>query len=136
MKKVVLVLVTAVVSVLGYIVFDNVLTPDAVVIEEVMGVELYSGTFSDADPAHQASGSFTIVADGMGGREIMLGNDFLVANAPDPHVYINGEKIAKNFWKGGQVFDIPNFISEDITEVKIFCEIAGIDLAVSTLMMK
>ena len=43
MKKAVLVLVTAVVSVLGYIVFDNVVTPDAVVIEEVMGVELYSG---------------------------------------------------------------------------------------------
>ncbi len=136
MKKVVLVLVTAVVSVLGYIVFDNVLTPDAVVIEEVVGTELYSGTFSDADPAHQASGSFTIVSDGDGGREIMLGNDFLVANAPDPHVYINGVKIAKNFWKGGQVFDIPNFISEDITEVKIFCEIAGIDLAVSTINKK
>ncbi len=135
MKKVILVLVGVVVGALGYIGFDNVLTPDATVIEAVMGEELLSGTFYDADPAHKASGSFTIVGDGMGGREIMLSNDFLVANAPDPHVYVNGEKIAKNFWKGGQVFNIPNYISEDITEVKIFCEIAGIDLAKSKLMM-
>ena len=136
MKKVALVLVGVVVGVLGYITFDNVLTPDAVVIEAVQGEVLYTGEFSDADPAHKAKGSYTIVGNGMGGREIMLSNDFEVANAPDPHVYVNGEKIAKNFWKGGQVFEIPNFISEDISEVKIFCEIAGIDLAVSNIMMK
>lgn len=117
----------------GYIVFDAVITPDAVVIEEAMGVELASGDFFDADPAHKAKGSFIITSDGMGGREIMLSNDFEVANAPDPHVYVNGEKIAKNNWKGGQVFNIPNYISEDISEVKIFCEIAGIDLAKSNL---
>ena len=133
MKKVLLVLVGVVGGALGYIVFDNVLTPDATVIEAVQGFELASGDFQDADPAHKASGSFIIVSDGAGGRTIMLSNDFEVANAPDPHVYINGEKISKNFWKGGQVFDIPNFIAEDITEVKIFCEIAGIDLATSTL---
>ncbi len=126
-------LLGAVLSVGGYIYFDNVLTPDATVIEAVEGEELLSGTFSDADPAHKASGSFTINSDGMGGRVIVLSNDFLVANAPDPHVKINGTLIAKNFWKGGQVFYIPNLIDEDITEVKIFCAIAGIDLAVSTI---
>ena len=133
MKKVLLVLVGVAIGVFGYITFDNVLTPDAVVIEAVEGVQLASGDFYDADPAHKAKGSFTIVSDGMGGRTIMLSNDFEVANAPDPHVYVNGEKIAKNFWKGGQVFDVPNYISEDITDVKIFCEIAGIDLAKSNL---
>ena len=131
MKNVLLVLVGAVVGIGGYLVFDNVLTPDAVVIEEVMGTELYKGTFMDADPVHKAKGMFTITADGMGGRTIMLSNDFEVANAPDPHVMINGVLIAKNNWMGGQVFPIPNLIAEDIMEVKIFCKIAGVDLAVS-----
>lgn len=117
----------------GYIYFDTVLTPDATVIEAVEGEELLSGTFSDADPAHKAGGSFTILADGKGGRVIVLSNDFHVANAPDPHVKINGTLIAKNYYEGGQVYYIPNLIGEDITEVKIFCAIAGIDLAVSTL---
>ena len=135
MKKVLLVLVGVVAGIGGYIFFDNVLTPDATVIEEVQGVELYSGTFSDADPAHKAKGSFSIVADGMGGRTIMLSNDFEVANAPDPHVRINGKVIAKNNWKGGQLFAIPNFIAEDIKDVQIWCEIADISLAKSSLMM-
>ncbi len=124
-----------IVGIFGYITFDKVATPDAVVIEEVMGTELYSGTFMDADPLHKAMGGFTIVADGMGGRQIMLSNDFEVANAPDPHVQINGMLIAKNNWKGGQVFHIPNLIDEDITDVRIFCKIAGIDLAHSSVMM-
>lgn len=136
LKTVAIAAVASLFSVIGYIAFDNVLTPDAVVIESVEGTLLYDGVFTDADPAHKAKGSFSIVSDGMGGRSIMLGNDFEVANAPDPHVYINGEKIAKNFWKGGQVFNVPNYISEDISEVKIFCEIAGINLAVSTFIKK
>ncbi len=123
----------AVIALGGYIYFDAVLTPDAVVIEEVVGTTLLEGDFMDADPAHKAKGSFTIVSDGMGGRQIMLSNDFEVANAPDPHVTINGEIIAKNMFMGGQVFDVPNFVSEDITEVSIYCKIAGINLAVSTL---
>ena len=130
-KNLLLVLLGVVLGSTGYIGFDYAITPDATVIEEAEGVLLLEGTFYDADVAHKASGSFAIQADGMGGRTIMLSNDFQVANAPDPHVYVNGEKIAKNFWKGGQVFDIPNFISEDITEVKIFCEIAGIDLGLT-----
>ena len=134
MKKVLLgVLGGLLIGVGGYISFDKYLTPDATVIEAVEGKVLYTGTFSDADPAHKAMGGFSIVADGMGGRVIMLDNDFQVANAPDPHVQINGTLIAKNNWKGGQVFNIPNLIAEDITEVKIFCKIAGIDLAVSTI---
>ena len=135
MKKALLVGIGVIGGVFGYIFFDNVLTPDATIIEEVMGTELYSGTFSDADPAHKAKGSFTIVADGMGGRTIMLSNDFEVANAPDPHIRLNGKVIAKNNWKGGQVFNIPNFIAEDIEDVQIWCEIADISLAKSTLMM-
>ena len=135
MKKVLLLLVGVVVGVGGYIFFDNVLTPDATVIDEVQGVELYSGDLMDADPAHKAKGSFTIVADGMGGRTIMLSNDFEVANAPDPHVRINGKVVAKNNWMGGQVFSIPNFIAEDIMDVQIWCEIADISLAKSSLMM-
>ena len=135
MKKALLVLSGVVVGVLGYITFDKYATPDATVIEEVMGTELYSGDFMDADPAHKAKGSFTIVADGMGGRTIMLSNDFEVANAPDPHVRINGKVIAKNNWKGGQLFAIPNFIAEDIKDVQIWCEIADISLAKSSLMM-
>ena len=135
MKKQLLTLILGLaIGVFGYVFFDTVLTPDAVVIDEVMGTELYSGTFSDADPAHKAMGSFTIVADGMGGRSIMLSNDFMVANAPDPHVKINGMLIAKNMFKGGQVFPISNLISEDIHDVRIFCNIAGVDLAHSTLM--
>ena len=135
MKKLLLVLVGVIAGIGGYIFFDNVLTPDATVIEAVEGVELYSGSFMDADPAHKAKGSFTIVADGMGGRTIMLSNDFQVANAPDPHVRINGKVIAKNNWMGGQVFNIPNFIAEDIEDVQIWCEIADISLAKSSLMM-
>ena len=125
-----------VVGVGGYIFFDGVLTPDATVIDAVEGTELYSGTFMDADPLHKAMGSFTITADGMGGRMIMLSNDFMVANAPDPHVMINGTLIAKNMFQGGQVFPIPNLIDEHIDDVRIFCEIAGVDLAHSTLMME
>ena len=136
MKKLLLVLVGVIAGIGGYIFFDNVLTPDATVIEAVEGVELYSGSFMDADPAHKAKGSFTIVADGMGGRTIMLSNDFQVANAPDPHVRINGKVIAKNNWMGGQVFNIPNFIAEDIEDVQIWCEIADISLAKSSLMME
>ena len=119
----------------GYIFFDSVLTPDAVVIEGAKGDTLYFGDFYDADPLHKATGSFTIHSDGMGGRVIMLSNDFMVANAPDPHVMINGMLIAKNAWQGGQIFHIPNLVGERITEVKIFCKIAGIDLAKSNLMM-
>ena len=133
MKKVLLVLVGVVVGIGGYIFFDNVLTPDAVVIEAVEGVTLLEGDFMDADPAHKAKGSFTIASDGMGGRVIMLSNDFEVANAPDPHVKIDGVLVAKNNWKGGQTFHIPNFISEDVSEVVIFCQIAGINLATSTI---
>ena len=112
----------------GYIFFDKVLTPDAVVIEEAQGEVLYQGEFMDADPAHKAKGSFIIVSDGMGGRSIMLSNDFEVANAPDPHVRINDKVIAKNMFKGGQTFPVPNFIGE-IESVKIWCEIADIALA-------
>ncbi len=135
MKKGLLVLIGAIVGIGGYLAFDKIATPDAVIIEEVMGTELYSGTFMDADPLHKAMGSFTIVADGMGGREIMLRNDFEVANAPDPHVMINGLLVAKNNWKGGQVFPISNIIEENIKDVRIWCEIAGIDLAHSTIMV-
>lgn len=117
----------------GYIYFDAVLTPDATVIEEVKGTTLYTGTFSDADPAHKAGASFEIVADGMGGRTIVLSDDFFVANAPDPHVKINGVLIAKNMFKGGQSFYIPNLIEEDITDVKIWCKIANIPLGLGTI---
>ena len=133
MKKALLVIIGMAIGVIGYIGFDNILTPDAVVIEAVEGVVLTQGDFMDADPAHKAKGSFTIASDGMGGRVIMLSNDFEVANAPDPHVKIDGVLVAKNNWKGGQTFHIPNFISEDISEVVIFCQIAGINLATSTL---
>ena len=135
MKKALLVLAGVVAGVFGYISFDKYATPDATVIEAVEGEVLYSGTFMDADPAHTAMGSFEIVGDGMGGRKIMLSNDFMVANAPDPHVRINGKVIAKNNWKGGQVFNIPNFIAEDIEDVQIWCEIADISLAKSSIMM-
>ena len=112
----------------GYIILDKALTPDAVIIEEVQGEVLYQGEFMDADPAHKAKGSFTITSDGMGGRTIMLSNDFEVANAPDPHVRINDMVIAKNMFKGGQTFPVPNFIGE-IESVKIWCEIADVALA-------
>ena len=135
MKNLLFTLVGLAIGVFGYIAFDKVLTPDATVIEAVEGEMLYSGTFMDADPAHAATGSFTIVGDGMGGRKIMLSNDFQVANAPDPHIRINGKVIAKNHWMGGQVFYIPNFIAEDIEDVQIWCEIADISLAKSSLMM-
>ena len=132
MKNALLVAIGLIVGIGGYIYFDNVLTPDATVIEAVQGEVLLEGDFMDADPAHQASGSFTIVGDGMGGRTIMLSNDFQVANAPDPHVRINDKVIAKNDWKGGQTFAIPNFIGEEIESVKIWCEVADISLAEST----
>ena len=135
MKKVLLLITGIAVGVIGYITFDKYATPDATVIEAVEGEVLYEGMFFDADPAHKAVGSFTIVGDGMGGRMIMLSNDFEVANAPDPHVRLNGKVIAKNNWKGGQTFAVPNFISEDIEDVQIWCEIANISLAKSTVMM-
>ena len=117
----------------GYIIFDTVATPDGTVIEAVEGAELYSGTFSDADPAHVAGGSFVIKADGKGGRFIQLSDDFYVVNAPDPHIEINGQLIAKNKYKGGQVYFIPNTVSEDIESVHIFCKIAGIKLGLGTI---
>ena len=135
MKKSLLIFLGLVVGIGGYIFFDNILTPDATVIEEAAGTKLYTGSFMDADPLHKAKGGFTIYADGKGGRFIMLSNDFQVANAPDPHVKINGVLIAKNSWMGGQVFPIPNLIEEDVMDVRIFCKIAGIDLAHSSLMM-
>ena len=135
MKNVLFGLIGLIVGIGGYIYFDNVLTPDATVIEAVEGEVLYEGMFMDADPAHKAQGGFTITGDGMGGRMIMLSNDFMVANAPDPHVRINGKVVAKNNWMGGQVFNIPNFIAEDIEDVQIWCEIADISLAKSSLMM-
>ena len=135
MKKLLFAVIGMIVGIGGYIYFDNVLTPDATVIEAMEGEILYEGMFMDADPAHKAMGKFVILADGMGGRSIMLSNDFMVANAPDPHVRINGKVIAKNNWKGGQSFAIPNFIAEDIMDVQIWCEIADISLAKSSLMM-
>ena len=135
MKKVLLVLAGVVIGIGSYIGFDKYATPDATVIEAAEGVVLYSGDFMDADPLHAATGSFKIKADGMGGRIIELSNDFTVANAPDPHVRLNGKVIAKNNWKGGQVFAVPNFISEDIKDVQIWCEIADVSLAKSSLMM-
>ena len=117
----------------GYIYFDSVLTPDGTVIEEVQGTELLSGTFSDADPAHAAGGAFRIIATGDGGRVILLNQDFFVANAPDPHIEINGVLIAKNFYKGAQVYPIPNLIGKDITSVNIFCKVAGINLGLGTI---
>ena len=135
MKKVLLVGLGLVVGVLGYITFDAVLTPDAAIIEAVEGEVLYSGDFMDADAVHTASGSFTIVGDGMGGRKIMLSNDFTMSNAPDAHVKINGTLIAKNKFKGGQVYPISNLIDEKITDVQIWCKIANVSLAKSSLMM-
>ena len=135
MKQFFTIAISILVGVIGYIAFDQVLTPDATVIEAVEGKVLYSGDFKDADPAHRAKGSFKIIADGMGGRVIQLSNDFQVANAPDPHVRLNGKVVAKNSFKGGQVFNIPNFIAEDIEDVQIWCEIADVSLAKSSLMM-
>ena len=135
MKKVLLVGLGLVIGVLGYITFDAVLTPDAAIIEAVEGEVLYSGDFMDADAVHTASGSFTIVGDGMGGRKIMLSNDFTMSNAPDAHIKINGMLIAKNKFKGGQVYPIPNLIGEDITDVQVWCKIADVSLAKSSLMM-
>ena len=135
MKNFLLVLAGVCAGLIGYVIFDGILTPDATVIEAVEGKVLYSGDFEDADPAHRAKGSFKIVADGMGGRMIQLSNDFQVANAPDPHVRLNGKVIAKNMFKGGQVFNVPNFISEDIMDVQIWCEIANVSLAKSSIMM-
>ena len=112
----------------GYIYFDAVLTPDAIVIEEAQGEVLRMGEFMDADPAHKAMGSYVIKSDGMGGRFIEFSNDFQVANAPDPHVRINDKVIAKKMWKGGESFPVPNFIGE-VESVKIWCEIADIALA-------
>ena len=134
MKKGLLGLVAGlIIGVGGYIYFDAVLTPDGTVIEEVQGTELYSGSFSDADPAHKAGGEFRIISTGDGGRVILLNSDFYVANAPDPHVEINGVLIAKNNYKGAQVYPIPNLIGEEITSVNIFCKIAGINLGLGTI---
>ncbi len=117
----------------GYLYFDEVVTPAGTVIEAVEGTELYSGTFADADAAHPATGSFSIVASDNGGRVILLGPDFQIVGAPDPHVEINGQLIAKTTHGGIQAYPIPNLIGEDIMSVNIFCKIAGINLALGTI---
>ncbi len=134
MKKYLLGLVSGLIlGVSGYLVFDEKLTPDGVVIEVPMGTELYSGTFSDGDVAHPASGSYSIVAADNGGRVIVLNSDFKIVGAPDPHVKINGQLIAKTTHGGLQVYPIPNLIGEEITDLVIYCNIAKIDLAQSTI---
>ena len=134
MRKILLGFVSGlIVGVFGYLHFDENVTPDGVVIEAAKGEVLYAGTFADADAAHTAQGSFKIVSTGDGGRAIYLSDDFMIVGAPDPHVEINGQLIAKTTHGGAQFYPIPNTVEEGVTSVNIFCKIAGINLALGTI---
>ncbi len=120
-----------------YVLFFSLTTTKATVVAEVAGTELHMGMLETPDVAHPAAGMFTITATEGGMRSINFQDDFSIAHAPDPHVRINGKVIAKVVnYEGAQSYPIPNFISEDIMSVAIWCEIADVSLGNGMLTIK
>ena len=134
MKLILGAVVGAILATLGAMfVYSDKFTPSAHIERTTEGTVLTSGTFYDNDPTHPATGSFEIVSDGKGDRWINFSEDFSIAKAPDPHLRVNGKIIARTGWEGEQSFPIPNFISEDIESVIVWCEKFDVGLAKSNL---
>ena len=124
----------AVLATLGAMfVYSDAFTPSAHIERSTEGTVLVSGEFFDNDPTHPASGSFEIVSDGKGDRWINFSEDFSIAKAPDPHLRVNGVIIARTGWEGKQSFPVPNFITDEIESVIVWCEKFDVGLAKSTL---
>lgn len=114
------------------------------VVEETLteATVVATGTFRDADRAHQGSGTATLVALPGGGHEIQL-TEFQVTNGPDLEVWLSAHPdpasssdVADNPWValgqlkgnvGDQAYDVP--AGTDIAayqSVVIWCEQFGV----------
>lgn len=114
------------------------------VVEETLTVAtvVATGTFRDADRAHQGSGTATLVALPGGGHEIQL-SDFQVTNGPDLEVWLSAHPdpasssdVSGNAWLGlgqlkgnvgDQAYSIP--AGTDVAayqSVVIWCEQFGV----------
>lgn len=94
------------------------------------GTVLLAGVFETPDPTHPASGSFSVVSDGNGGRTLHLSEDFsIVAGAPEPRIRVNRTIIATpRKPKGAQAYLIPESIGR-IKKVDAWCEAFSVPLA-------
>ncbi|SMX23244.1 DM13 domain-containing protein [Boseongicola aestuarii] len=116
---------------------------DEVVVESLTEAEVVaSGTFRDADRAHQGQGIATLVALPGGGHEIQL-SEFQVTNGPDLEVWLSAHPdpasssdVADNPWVGlgqlkgnigDQAYSVPADVNiADFQSVVIWCEQFGV----------
>ena len=116
---------------------------DEVVVETLTEAQVVAtGTFRDADRAHQGEGTATLVALPGGGHEIQL-SEFQVTNGPDLEVWlsahpdpVSSSDVAENQWVGlgqlkgnigDQAYSIPADVNvSDFQSVVIWCEQFGV----------
>ena len=116
---------------------------DEVVVETLIEAQVVaSGTFRDADRAHQGTGVATVVALPGGGHEIQL-SEFEVTNGPDLEVWLSSHPdpassadVADNQWVGlgqlkGNIGDQAYSVPADVDvsafqSVVIWCEQFGV----------
>lgn len=116
---------------------------DEVVVETLTEAQVVAtGTFRDADRAHQGQGTATLVALPGGGHEIQL-SEFQVTNGPDLEVWlsahpdpVSSSDVAENQWVGlgqlkgnigDQAYAIPAEVNvSDFQSVVIWCEQFGV----------
>jgi len=116
---------------------------DDVVVETLIEAEVVAtGTFRDADRAHQGEGRVALVALPGGGHEIQL-SEFQVTNGPDLEVWLSAHPdpasssdVADNAWVGlgqlkgnigDQAYSVPEDVNiADFQSVVIWCEQFGV----------
>lgn len=116
---------------------------DEVVVEQLTEAQVIAtGTFRDADRAHQGSGVATLVALPGGGHEVQL-SEFQVTNGPDLEVWLSAHPdpgsssdVADNQWVGlgqlrgnigDQAYSIPADVDvSSFQSVVIWCEQFGV----------
>ena len=100
-------------------------------------IMLASGSFQDADAAHQGSGLATLYEASGGARKITL-SDFQVTNGPDLKVYLvekgeisSAQDVLDSRWVslgvlkgniGNQSYDLPEDLDFEVGSVVIWCE--------------
>lgn len=116
---------------------------DEVVVESLTEARIVAtGTFRDADRAHQGQGTAALVALPGGGHEIQL-SEFQVTNGPDLEVWLSAHPdpasssdVADNAWVGlgqlkgnigDQAYSVPEDVNiADFQSVVIWCEQFGV----------
>lgn len=116
---------------------------DEVVVETLAEAQIVAtGSFRDADRAHQGSGTASLVALPGGGHEIQLA-DFQVTNGPDLEVWLSAHPdpgsssdVADNAWValgqlkgniGDQAYSVPADVDVSAFQsVVIWCEQFGV----------